>query len=277
MAKVNEHLSRIEPARLLFNENEFWLIQSCYEFLECYAVDHRLHNTAVALPLARSLHNGVYRKFGVKKGAAIHRIPYFIHCLQVCRMLVDVRPGLEREEEDWLLCAALCHDLIEDIPFPQGGRELVTQFGLHPRIYEIVKLVSKPSDFTLEAERRYYDHIQADPLALLVKLADRSNNVEDLYNMSPRKFTEYLEETENYFFPMSDYGIRNYPRLSMAIHILRDKIAILTTASRVMTAQLEERNRLLRDQRNRLKLENLKLREEWKRLWEEEMSDERED
>ena len=270
---VNDHLATIDPAKLLFNRNEFWLIQSGYEQLECYAVDHRLHNMAIALPLARSLHDGAYRKFGVHKGGSILRVPYYIHCLMVCRMLVNIRPALSHDDEDVVLSAALCHDLIEDIPFPEGGTELYTQYGLDKRIYEVVKLLSKRSDFSLEDERRYFESIRENPLALLVKLADRGNNVEDLYNMSPKKFAEYLEETEHYFFPISDYGIARYPELAMAIHILKDKITILTTVSRVMTARLEERNRQLRDERNRLKLENQQLREEWMRIWEEEMRD----
>lgn len=273
MNRVNGHLKMIDPTKLLYNENEYWLIQSTYEYLECYAVDHRLQNMFIALPLVRGLHNGVYRKFGVEKGGEMHRLPYVIHCLLVCRMLVDIHPALSDEDQDCLLAAALCHDLIEDIAFEHGGKELVTEFHLDPRVYEIVKLVSKRSDFTIEEERQFFDKIQKHPLALLLKLADRGNNVEDLYNMSRKKLEEYLEETEKYFLPMSDYGIDNYPELSIAIHILRDKITILTTVSKVMITKLEARNQILRNQRNQLKLENMKLREEWKRLWEEEMND----
>lgn len=273
MGRVNEHLNLIDPAKLLFHENEFWLIQSTYEYLECYAVDHRLLNTAIALPLARGMHNGTYRKFGVEKGGELHRLPYYIHCLLVCRMLADIHPPLSAEDKDCLLAAALCHDLIEDIAFENGGKELITEFHLDPKVYEIVKLVSKRSDFTLEEEQQFFENIQRHPLALLVKLADRGNNVEDLYNMSSKKLAEYLDETERYFLPMSDYGIANYPELSVTIHILRDKITILSTASKMMISQLEVRNQKLRDQRNQLKLENLKLREEWKRVWEEEMND----
>lgn len=273
MNRVNGHLNMMDPTKLLYNENEYWLIQSTYEYLECYAVDHRLQNMFIALPLVRGLHNGVYRKFGVEKGGEMHRLPYVIHCLLVCRMLVDIHPALSDEDQDCLLAAALCHDLIEDIAFEHGGKELVTEFHLDPRVYEIVKLVSKRSDFTIEEERQFFDKIQKHPLALLLKLADRGNNVEDLYNMSRKKLEEYLEETEKYFLPMSDYGIDNYPELSIAIHILRDKITILTTVSKVMITKLEARNQILRNQRNQLKLENMKLREEWKRLWEEEMND----
>lgn len=273
MNRVNGHLNMMDPTKLLYNENEYWLIQSTYEYLECYAVDHRLQNMFLALPLVRGLHNGVYRKFGVEKGGEMHRLPYVIHCLLVCRMLVDIHPALSSEDQDCLLAAALCHDLIEDIAFEHGGKELITEFHLDPRVYEIVKLVSKRSDFTIEEERQFFDKIQKNPLALLLKLADRGNNVEDLYNMSKKKLDEYLEETERYFLPMSDYGIDNYPELSIAIHILRDKITILTTVSKVMINKLEVRNQILRNQRNQLKLENMKLREEWKRLWEEEMND----
>ena len=273
MNRVNGHLKMIDPTKLLYNENEYWLIQSTYEYLECYAVDHRLQNMLIALSVVRGLHNGVYRKFGVEKGGEMHRLPYVIHCLLVCRMLVDIHPALSDEDQDCLLAAALCHDLIEDIAFEHGGKELVTEFHLDPRVYEIVKLVSKRSDFTIEEERQFFDKIQKHPLALLLKLADRGNNVEDLYNMSRKKLEEYLEETERYFLPMSDYGIDNYPELSIAIHILRDKITILTTVSKVMITKLEARNQILRNQRNQLKLENMKLREEWKRLWEEKMND----
>ena len=276
MIRVNECLNQIDAKKLLYNENEFWLIQSTYEYLEAYAVEHRLRNMAVALPLARGLHNGVYRKFGIKKGGMTYQLPYFIHCLMVCRMLADIHPEVSKEEEDWMLAAALCHDLIEDIPFENGGTELMTEFHLDKQVYETVKLVSKRSNFTREEEEQYFAEIQNHPLALLVKLADRGNNVEDLYNMSEKKMAEYLEETERYFFPMSDYGIQSYPELKITIHILRDKISILTTASREMISKLDARNRILREQRDKLKLENRKLREEWKVMWEEEMNDENE-
>lgn len=277
MARVYECLEQIDPKKLLYNENEFWLIQNTYEYLEAYAIEHRLRNMAVALPLARGLHNGVYRKFGIKKGGMTYQLPYFIHCLMVCRMLADIHPEVSPEEEDWMLAAALCHDMIEDICFENGGTELMTEFHLDRQVYETVKLVSKRSNFTREEEEQYFDAIQKHPLALLVKLADRGNNVEDLYNMSEKKMAEYLEETERYFFPMSDYGIKNYPELKITIHILRDKTRILTTVSKAMISKLDAHNRSLREQRDKLKLENKKLREEWRILWEEEMNNESED
>ena len=39
MIRVNECLNQIDAKKLLYNENEFWLIQSTYEYLEAYAVE----------------------------------------------------------------------------------------------------------------------------------------------------------------------------------------------------------------------------------------------
>lgn len=271
--RMNGQLAAIDPEGMPYNEDEFWLIRGPYEYLERYAVDNRMENMYIALPLVRCLHNGVYRKFTVKKGGVNYRMPYVIHCLQVCRFLADIHTGLPHMQEDRLLAAALCHDLIEDVHFNNGGLELTTDFRLDPQVYEIVQLLSKRPDFSPEEEQAYFDGIRSNPLALLVKLADRGNNVEDLYNMSPKKFAEYLEETETYFFPMIDAGLHWYPDIAMTIHILREKITILSTVSRSMVASMEERIRSLRAQREVLREENDFLRDCWRKLREEEMSD----
>ncbi|MBQ0059075.1 MAG: HD domain-containing protein, partial [Lachnospiraceae bacterium] len=141
-AEIEKVLSTIDPRILAYNENEMWMIHASYEYLEFYGFFNKLRNTAIALPLARGLHNDTYRKSTIKKGGETYRLPYVIHCLQVCKMLADLHMPLTNEEEDILLASALCHDLIEDYPFTDGGRELVTKYHLEPRVYETVKLVS---------------------------------------------------------------------------------------------------------------------------------------
>lgn len=270
--EVNQHLKSLDQTILLYNENEFWLIQKLYEYIESYAIERRFINTMIALPLVRGLHNGVYRKYGVVKNGEHHRLPYYIHCLSVCRMLVDIDLPLSPEEEDVLLASALCHDLIEDISFPNGGREMYLEYGLNQKVYETVKLVSKRKDFTKDEEILFFKNIHENILALYVKLADRGNNVEDLYNMSIKKLKEYIGETNEYFVPMSEYGIENYPEHSTAINVLIDKIRTLTNISEVMTDKLDARNQVLRNERDQLKLENMYLREQWRQLFEEEMN-----
>lgn len=261
-------LAQFPQDTLAYDESEFWMIRMPFEYLEFYAQSHQLRNTAIALPLARGLHNGSHRKSSVSRGGESFRLPYVIHCLLVCRMLVDLKLPLSHEDEDILLAAALCHDMVEDLPFPDHGRELYTQFQLDPRVYETVKLVSKRKDFTEEEEKDFFHHIESNRLALLVKLSDRSNNVEDLYNMSVWKVHEYVGETNKFFLPMCSYGLEHYPELTKPIEILKEKILLLTRVSQVVVDRCEAREKELRDQLQQLREENARLRQEYSQLWE---------
>ncbi len=77
LERVHKHLESLDQTKLLYNENEFWLIQKTYEYIEAYAIEKRLFNTSIALPLVRSLHNGSYRKYGVVKNGEHYKLPYF--------------------------------------------------------------------------------------------------------------------------------------------------------------------------------------------------------
>lgn len=266
--KVETYLQGLDQEALAYNKDEYWMIFSVYEFLEYYSFENQLWNTCIALPLARGIHDGTYRKSTIIKNGSTYRLPYVIHCLLVCRMLADLNIPITKEEEDILLAAALCHDMIEDIPFPNQGRELTEEYHLDPRVYETVKLVSKRKDFTEAEEIEHFQKIQENRLALLVKLSDRSHNVEDLYNMSVSKVHEYVEETNRFILPMCEYGFAHYPELRTALGILRDKILCLTEAAEVMVDRYEERERELRKQLKALRVENAKLFETLNELWE---------
>lgn len=262
-------LESINEAVLEYNESEFWIVQSTYEYIEYYATKYQLLNTAVALELARGLHNGVYRKSPYIRNGVKYKLPYLIHPLSVTRMLMELHIPMSREEEDILLAAALCHDMIEDVPFENGGKELYTKFKLDKRVYDTVLLVSKRKDFTPEQEQEHFNMIQANELALLVKLSDRGNNVEDLYNRSVKKVHEYIEETNKYFIPMCQYALNNYYERERTFELLQDKIVGLTEAAEILVDRYSEQELELQKQVDALREENEKLRAEWKALWEE--------
>lgn len=235
------------------------MIRSAYEHLEFYAHKHQLINTAIALPVARGLHNGTYRKLPVIRSGVPHYPPYLIHCLTVAKMLSDLWLPITTEEKDILLAAALLHDTIEDIPFKDGGKELIYEFNLDKKVYETVLLVSKRNDFTLEEEIEFFKHINENKLALLIKLSDRGHNVTDLYNMPDKKIQEYIGETRAYFLPMCEYARSHYPELEEVIEILQDQLICLTktveklsekynqsfTAKRARLKALKEENKSL--------------------------------
>lgn len=266
-SQVNEVLRDMDSEVLAYDRSEYWMIRAPYEYIEYYAMENRLMNTAVALHLARGIHDGTYRKSSIVRNGATYRLPYVIHCLMVCRMLVDLKVDIPRKDEDVMLAAALCHDMIEDIDFPEEGKELYTQYHLDPRVYEIVKLLSKRRNFTEEEEQAFFRAIEKNPLALLVKLSDRSHNVEDLYNMSPWKVREYIWETRYFMLPMCSYGLEHYPEIFMALEILRDKIVSLTEAAEILVDRYEEREQELEDLVEELKEENRQLRMVLKQLW----------
>lgn len=265
--KVRLILEDIDPDVLAYDESEYWMYQSAYEFVEFYAIKYRLLNTAIALPLARGLHNGDHRKLTVVKEDISYRLPYVIHPLMVCKMLIELHIPLSPQEQDILFAAALCHDMIEDIPFLEHGRELSLQYHLHYKIYETVLKVTKRKDFTPEEEQAHFDAIARDKLAALIKLSDRGNNVEDLYNMSSKKVHEYVDETNRYLFPICDYAIENYPSLRPAFRILEDKMHCLTEAAEVLVNRYEAQEKELAERVRQLRAENDELRRIWKGLW----------
>ncbi len=261
MQRIKEILSDIDPEVLSYNEDEYWIYERYYDYVKRYAAERRLFCTAAALPLVRGLHDGVYRKSPLIKDGITYRRPYVIHCLKVCCTLIDLHLPLGQNEEDTVLASALCHDLIEDLPFPNGGKELYTDYHLTEEIYQTVLTLSKRKDYTEEEHAAYFARIQANPLALLVKLADRSNNVEDLYNMSLWKVHEYVQETRDRIFPMCSYARRHYPHLSSNFLILQDKMKNLVEIAEVLVNRYEQQEERMLTRLKELEEENLKLRQ----------------
>lgn len=265
--KINDILAQIDSEALSREESEFWTIQREYEYLEYYANEHQLVNTAIALPLAVGLHNGSYRKSTISRNGQTHKLPYVIHCLWVTKMLADLTVPIPNEEKDILLAAALCHDMIEDISFPEKGREIYTQYHLDPQVYETVKLVSKRYDFTEEEEQNFFHQIESNKLALLVKLSDRCHNIEDLYNRSSWKVHEYIDETRKFFIPMCEYGLAHYPDIHTTLMIFYEKMENLTRAAEILVDRYEQREKELLKELETLQQENQKLRQQWRNLW----------
>lgn len=269
--RVASQLEAIDPHVLNYDTEEFWMIRAHYEFLEYYAEKHRYYNMALALPLVRGLHNGVYRKSPIMRNGMPHRPPYVIHCLTVCKMLADLWLPISDEEKDVLLAAALCHDTIEDCSFEKGGRELFEDFGMDEQVYQVVKLVSKRKDFTLEEEKAFFHGIESNKLSLLIKLSDRGHNVTDLYNMSERKIEEYISETRTYFLPMCEYARMHYPELNIVTEIMQDQLIVLTKTAETLAEQHIQRKKNLMKELQILRAENKQLREQCGKIREEGM------
>lgn len=266
--QVETLLQDIDPQELAYDTSEFWMIQPIYEYIYYYSIQNQLPNTYIALQLARGFHDGVHRKLSIIKDGKAYRLPYLIHPLQVCRMLIDIQIPLSHEDLDVVLASALCHDMIEDCDFPEHGKEMYKKYHLDKKVYETVKYVSKRKDFTEEEERAHFHDIESHELALLVKLSDRGNNVEDLYNMSLWKVHEYVGETNKFFLPMCEYALEHYPVLARSFEVLQDKIVTLTSAALILVDRYSDEELRLQEEVEMLKKENDLLRVQWKEYWE---------
>lgn len=245
-----------------FNVEEAFLYDKTYLFIKGYATALKLPQTLRALPLVRKFHNGQYRKGEVIIDGQSYKLPYVLHVLKVCSTLISLRLPIRTDELDNLLAAALLHDSIEDCEqyFPKGGSELVSEYHFSQKVYEAVKLVSKRSGATEEELNDYFNQIKRNRLAILIKLADRSHNVEDLYVMKPEKLHKYVQETRNWIYPLTTYGKANYPELSDGFTILKAKIVSLTecteTIINIYEDELAEKDKEIAALKEQLKAKN---------------------
>lgn len=240
------YMKKIENNQIVesYNEEEKFLYNDTYMFIKGFAFGRNLKYALKALPLARKVHNGQYRKGTFLLNGKEYRLPYLLHVLKVASTLISLDLEMNNAELDILITCALLHDTLEDAPegfFKHDGTELVTDYGFPTEVYETVKLLSKRSGANEEELGIYFNAIKRNKFALLIKMADRSHNVEDLYNMKIEKLHKYVVETRKWIYPLSSYAKENYPELSSGVTILKSKIVSLTESTETITELYEEK------------------------------------
>lgn len=258
--QIEDILDEIGRENLTYNEDETWMYQRVYSFIEQYSREHHLRNTAIALPVVRHLYNGIYRGTRTAQNGEKHRRPYLCHSLSVCRMLINLQPQLVGDEQDIVLAAALCHDLRDRIPFRDKGREMETVYHLDHRIPEILMLIYEGDCESEEDYQKVFEGVMKNKLATLVRLADRGDIVEELYNVSPWKAHELIYETRNFYMPMCFYAREHYPELDTCVGILQEKMYELVLATDIFVTRYENREKELSSKILLLQEENSRLR-----------------
>ncbi len=213
----------------MFDEKETYQYIKTYMFIKGFAVGKGLPQVLLALPVARKLHDGQHRKSGE---------PYFTHPLKVCSTLISY--GVD---DDVTLAAALLHDVLEDCgeKLPNGGTDLVDEYGIDPEIVEIITLLSKRSGLNDEELGKYFRKIEKNPKAALIKLADRLHNSGSLYTFTDEKMRKYLRETDLFLIPMGSYCKKYYPQYANAFSILKSSIETLNSSMKVMLERVTEK------------------------------------
>lgn len=270
---------KLVPMVESYDTNVEYLYGNTYAFIEGLAEGLKLQNTLKALPLARKMHDGQFRK-GLQKVEVVNHIvdekgvvsnvsttisvhlPYILHCLKVCYTLILLDIPWDEKDLDILYTVAILHDTLEDCDeyFPKNGEEYILEYGFPKEVRDAIKLLSKHTGSDEYELNQYFNNIKKNKYALLVKLADRSHNVEDLYNM--KNIPKYIDETRKYFLLKNSivtYGKQNYPEIANKLDLLNSKILSLTEATEFM---LNKQEALLKQKDSEI----AKLKEEIERL-----------
>jgi len=146
-----------------------------------------------AYDYAREAHKTQFRASGE---------PYFIHPFNVAMILADLRLDMTS------IAAGLLHDVVEDTSITI--EDIVNEFGQTMGvIIEGVTKLSKLSfktkeEFAAENLRKMLFALVKDIRVILVKLADRLNNIRTLGSLSPEKQKRIAQETLDIYAPLAN-------------------------------------------------------------------------
>jgi len=179
----------------LFNEERM------YTYVKTYANVKNLDQTSKVLPYARELHKGQVRK-------GKDKVPYIYHPLLIaCHALAL------KLDDDNIISTALLHDVCEDCGVS------VEELPVNDVTKEAVKLLTKSTETDKE---QYYQQISQNPIATMIKLLDRCNNVSGMAAAFPKeKLVEYIKETESFVYPLLQKAKAEYPAYSNQVFLIK--------------------------------------------------------
>lgn len=134
--------------KIILKQENSGLCIKPYMFIKGYAMGRKLPQTVLALPAARKLHDGLYRKSGET---------YFTPPPKVCSSLISY--GIDDEVT---LAAAIFHDVLEDCgnQLPDGGKSLIQEYSIAPEVVETISLLSKRSGVNDQELVAYFQKIE---------------------------------------------------------------------------------------------------------------------
>lgn len=178
---------------------------------------------------------------------------YYNHCIDVANTLISF--GITNSDT---ICAALLHDIEEDIP-EYTGEALRRLFN--ERVSYLVALLSKKTGVNYKLEKNlkpYLYQILADMEASAIKTADRMHNMMTLQEKSFDSRYRKAIQTEMYFLPFFKTARQLYPRYENLFYAARTQIEPLIFEIKSFHKEMEE----LKKKMEELEVQNEKLKKE---------------
>ncbi|MGX2949027.1 bifunctional GTP diphosphokinase/guanosine-3',5'-bis pyrophosphate 3'-pyrophosphohydrolase [Frederiksenia canicola] len=166
--------------------------ESLNAIIQAYLPAKQIAQIERAFVVARDAHEGQFRSSGE---------PYITHPVAVACIIAEMR--LDHEA----VMAALLHDVIEDTPYTE--EQLANEFGQSTA--EIVQGVSKldklkfrtRQEAQVENFRKMILAMTKDIRVVLIKLADRTHNMQTLGALRPDKRQRIAKETLEIYTPLA--------------------------------------------------------------------------
>lgn len=198
-------------------------VGSMYAFLKSYCYEKNYNYALRALEYASIMHEGQMRKGGD---------PYIVHPLAIATYGILI--GLD---DEITISTELLHDVEEDNPDCD-----LNALDLPDEIKENVHILT----FTRHEGREkaedlkdYYERIKKKRCTALAKLGDRRHNLATMAGVfSPEKVIEYVKETQEFVYPVSEYAESHYPENQAQIIIFQNSICDLVTMANNNTLTL---------------------------------------
>jgi GTP pyrophosphokinase len=182
-------------------------VSHMYTFVKGRAQMLNMPQALQVIDLLRSKHGAQVRrsKNGFETTYMVHPLTMACHALAM---------GLAYDD---VIAACLAHDMVEDAHMKPED------LPVNDRVREAVRLVSKnmydPNE--RDWEKKYFQNIQKNPLACLVKCLDRVNNLAGMADaFSREKMIRYAEETDREYPALLDV-IKKVPEWNNAWWLLR--------------------------------------------------------
>ena len=144
---------------------------------------------------------------------------FYNHCVDVANTLISF--GITDED---VICAALLHDIIEDV---EGYRRITIARMFNENIARLVMLVTKEHGVDYkqpDAINKYLEGILSDMNAAAIKTADRMHNMMTLEEKSFEARYRKAMETKTYYLPFFKQSRYMYPRYENLFYAARAEI-----------------------------------------------------
>ena len=195
--------------------------------LKGYLKGKGFHKALEAFDFAKKYHTGM-RKNGYT--------PEFQHQIEICLFIMTLK---EVRDEQNTLIAALLHDVREDYDVSHDVIE--KKFG-KVAAYAVENLTKEFIGVKKDTQD-YFDKVSECPIASIVKLADRINNVSSMVGVfTIKKQEDYIFEIKEYFLPLLKKSRGRFPDQSLSYYGMG---TFLKNMSHTVEAVLKAENKLL--------------------------------